>query len=359
MPPRIDRSIEGNAISRLQEAADQVSRQMGKWLLIEFSRKDKLPTLRFLVSPDNIAQATISRRKDGTLSYRLRDGSRQDNVMDDHQVLVEVLVRYVASMIVQTALENGPDSRRETLRELADPKSREEVYQEIRDKAQSRTARMCSTAIMPSGPRESHIGEFPTLPRRFIKTHFVDKDTLETADRIRPDNVQAYNFTLVNMDTIRRAQMREPHTADYFLRHALPWEKVDRDPPARLSETQYEDYEKPTKWGTDPAGAVENVLAFARHRKVIGQITNAENNLDSPGHYDPAVHKLNRTDHIDADLHADKDPSGTPRELLQHLHELVMAGEPMTRASTTGSKNSSRTSTRGTATNAPSRQNTR
>jgi hypothetical protein len=88
-------------------------------------------------------------------------------------------------------------------------------------------------------------------------------------------------------------------------------------------------YEKPTKWGTDPAGAVENVLAFARYRKVIGQITNAENNLDSPGHYDPAVHKLNRSDHIDADLHADKDPSGTPRELLQHLHELVMAGEPM------------------------------
>ena len=88
-------------------------------------------------------------------------------------------------------------------------------------------------------------------------------------------------------------------------------------------------YEQPTKWGTDPAGAVENVLAFARNRKVIGQITNAENNLDSPGHYDPAVHKLNRSDHIDADLHADKDPSGTPRELLQHLHELVMAGEPM------------------------------
>ena len=62
---------------------------------------------------------------------------------------------------------------------------------------------------------------------------------------------------------------------------------------------------------------------------MIGQITNAENNLDSAGHYDPQVHKLNRSDHIDADLHADKDPSGTPRELLSHLHNLVMAGEPM------------------------------
>jgi hypothetical protein len=88
-------------------------------------------------------------------------------------------------------------------------------------------------------------------------------------------------------------------------------------------------YKEPPQWGTNPAEAVGNVLEFARHRRVIGQITNAENNLDSAGHYDPQVHKLNRSDHIDADLHADKDPSGTPRELLSHLHNLVMAGEPM------------------------------
>ena len=88
-------------------------------------------------------------------------------------------------------------------------------------------------------------------------------------------------------------------------------------------------YKVPPRWGTDPADAVKNVLKFARHRRVIGQITNAENNLDSAGHYDPKVHKLNRSDHIDADLHADKDPSGTPNELLGHLHSLVMAGKPM------------------------------
>ena len=74
MPPRTNRTLRENATSRVATAADQVIRKMGKWLLLEFSRKDNLPTLRFLVGPDDTAQATISRRKDGTLSYRLREG---------------------------------------------------------------------------------------------------------------------------------------------------------------------------------------------------------------------------------------------------------------------------------------------
>ena len=241
MPPQTDRTLRENAIRRVSTAAGQVTGQMGKWLLLEFSRKDNLPTLRFLVSPDDTAQATISKRKDGTLSYRLRDGSHQDNVMDDHQDLYKDLVRHVASMIIQTALSNGPASKQETLRGLADPKSRDDVHHTIMDIAQYRTARMCSAAIMPAGPRESRIEEFPTLPRRLIRTHFVDRNILKTADRIRRDSVQAYNFTVININTIRRAQMREPHTADYFLRHALPWEKVNRNRPERISETQYEE----------------------------------------------------------------------------------------------------------------------
>ena len=100
---------------------------------------------------------------------------------------------------------------------------------------------MCETAIMPSGHRESRIDEFPTLPRRLIRTHFVDKNIMITANRIRENSVRAYNFTVVNSDTIRRALTREPQTADYFLSHALPWEKVDRSRPARISQAQYEE----------------------------------------------------------------------------------------------------------------------
>ena len=241
MPPEVSPELRRDVAGHLSRAANQVRQDLGRWPLFEFSRKDGLPTLRFLVAPDGSAQAALSRRKNGTISNTLRGGRRHDDLFDVHEDLYWELVKLFEARTLAGALSSGTRAKSDLLQALADPETRKFLKGELEDMARWRVADMCRSAVMPSGYRDSRIDEFPTLPRRLIRTHFLDKDTVETADLISPGSAWAYNFAVVNRRTLEDLRREEKHTFQLFLTHVVPGKK---DLPPSVPRLSREDVEE-------------------------------------------------------------------------------------------------------------------
>ena len=241
MPPEVSPKLRRDVAGHLSRAADQVRQEMGRWALFEFSRKDGLPTLRFLVAPDGSAQATLCRRKNGTISNTLRGGKRHDDLLDVHEDLYWELVKLFETRTLAEALSSGTWAKSDLLQALADPETKKFLKGELEDTALGRVGDMCRNAVMPSGYRDSRIDEFPTLPRRLIKAHFLDKDTVATADLISSGSAWAYNFAVVNRRVLENLRREEKHTFRLFLTHVVPGKRGLPITAGRLSR---EDVEK-------------------------------------------------------------------------------------------------------------------
>ena len=222
----------------LDTATQSVARETGQWLLLAFSRTNGLPTLRFFVDPQGRAHATLSRRRDGTLSYRLRDGAHHDSLLDDHQELYQDLKDHLASRIAQRALEQSPRSRTTVLQALHRKQSRESIARFLDDKADRLAQNHCSTVIMPSGPRNAHIADFPSLPRRLVRTHFINQEIHDLSKHLRRESVRAYNFVARNFQLLVDLQRQEPQTMTYLLRHLPP--EIYQPRPRTLTPQQVE-----------------------------------------------------------------------------------------------------------------------
>ena len=219
MPPSLSCKLMRDIEDILRVATNSVADETGRWLLLEFTRTNGLPTLRFLVDPGGRAHATLSLRKDRTLSYKLRDGSHQDSLLEDHHLLYRDLKDHLAYRIAQKALNQSPWSKTTMFQALSHKQSRESLSSSLDDRTNHLAERLCCTAIMPSGHRECHISDFPTLPRRLIRTHFINQEILEISNRIQYQSVCAYNFAARNLTLINDIKRQEYHTMQYLLRH--------------------------------------------------------------------------------------------------------------------------------------------
>lgn len=202
-------------------AVPEAQKQLGQWLLINFTQNKRIPTLQALVDPQGEAQITLTLNKDATLAYTAFDPRQASHFTKGPASLIHPFNRHIARMLF--TITSAEENCRATLFTTA------HQYEETRrfshflySTAYELAHRILAYSVTPSGSRQIGLNKANSTWQRLVKAHFTDQRTMAATSRIsgrQHPTHHEYNFAQRNRELITSLNDAQLGAVRLFVHH--------------------------------------------------------------------------------------------------------------------------------------------